>query len=118
MSLVKDYINKFYVDKEKVFFFKYFMYDMFLCKEYEVMFLVLNIMIVKVLKKYYLFIKELEDNIKVMYEKDDKMFFFIYFDKYFYLFIVLIVDGDKFKEIKIVLVRLNKGERDFIDYFC
>lgn len=40
----------------------------------------------------------------------------IYFDKHLYSPIASIADGKKFKEIKTVPVRLNEGERDFIDH--
>lgn len=116
VSLVKDYINKFYADKEKAFLSKYLTYDMLSRKEHEAMFPASNTMIVKVPKKHHSFIKELEDNIKVMYEKDDKTLPSIHFDKHLYSPIASIADGDKFKEIKTVPVRLNKGERDFIDH--
>ncbi len=116
VSLVKDYINKFYADKEKAFLSKYLTYDMLSQKEYEAMFPASNTMLVKVPKKYDSFIKELEDKIKVMYEKDDNILPSIHFDKHLYSPIASVADGKKFKEIKTVPVRLNNGERDFIKH--
>jgi hypothetical protein len=73
-------------------------------------------MIVKVPKKHELFIEELEAKIKDIYEKDDKTLPSIHFDKHLYSPIASIADGKKFKEIKTVPVRLNEGERDFINH--
>lgn len=116
VSLVKDYINKFYADKEKAFLSEHLTYDMLSHKEHEAMFPASHIMIVKVPKKHDSFIKELEAKIKVMYEKDDATLPSIHFDKHLYSPIASIADGKKFKEIKTVPVRLNDGERDFIDH--
>lgn len=116
MSLVRDYINKFYADKEKAFLSEHLTYDMLSHKEHEAMFPSSHTMIVKVPKKYDSFIKELEAKIKVMYEKDDTTLPSIHFDKHLYSPIASIADGKKFKEIKTVPVRLNDGERDFIDH--
>lgn len=116
MSLVKDYINKFYADKEKAFLSEHLTYDMLSHKEHEAMFPASHTMIVKVPKKHDSFIKELEAKIKVMYEKDDATLPSIHFDKHLYSPIASIADGKKFKEIKTVPVRLNDGERDFIDH--
>ncbi|WP_053990092.1 DEAD/DEAH box helicase family protein [Mangrovimonas sp. TPBH4] len=116
VSLVKDYINKFYADKEKAFLSEHLTYDMLSHKEHEAMFPASHTMIVKVPKKHDTFIKELEEKINVMYEKDDTTLPSIHFDKHLYSPIASIADGKKFKEIKTVPVRLNDGERDFIDH--
>ena len=116
VSLVKDYINKFYADKEKAFLSEHLTYDMLSHKEHEAMFPASHTMIVKVPKKHDSFIKELEAKIKVMYEKDDATLPSIHFDKHLYSPIASLADGKKFKEIKTVPVRLNDGERDFIDH--
>lgn len=116
VSLVKDYINKFYADKEKAFLSEHLTYDMLAHKEHEAMFPASHTMIVKVPKKHDSFLKELEYKISVMYEKDDTTLPSIHFDKHLYSPIASVADGKKFKEIKTVPVRLNDGERDFIDH--
>lgn len=116
VSLVKDYINKFYADKEKAFLSKYLMYDLLTHNEHEAMFPASHTMIVKVPKKYDTFFAELEAKIRDIYEKDDKTLPSIHFDKHLYSPIASIADGKKFKEIKTVPVRLNEGERDFINH--
>lgn len=116
VSLVKDYINKFYADKEKAFLSKYLTYDMLDHASHSAMFPASHTMIVKVPKKHDTFISELESRIKEIYEKDDKTLPSIHFDKHLYSPIASIADGKKFKEIKTVPVRLNEGERDFINH--
>ncbi len=114
VSLVKDYINKFYADKEKAFLSEYLTYDMLEVSEHEDMFPPSHKMIVKVPKKYEDFIEELEDTISEIYEKDTKILPSLHFDKHLYTPIASIAEGNKFKEIKTVPVRLNEGERDFL----
>lgn len=116
VSLVKDYINKFYAVKEKAFLSKYLTYDMLSHEACAEMFPASHTMIVKVPKKHHEFIHELEAKIKEMYEKDDKTLPSIHFDKHLYSPIASIADGKKYKEIKTVPVRLNDGERDFLDH--
>ena len=118
-SLVKDYINKFYANKEKAFLSKNLTYDVLTTTGHESMFPDSSTIIVKVPEKYRKegYIEELEKAIKTMYEKDDKKVLpSIHFDKHLHSPIASIADGDKFKEIKTVPVRLNDGERDFIDH--
>lgn len=116
VSLIKDYINKFYADKEKAFLSKYLTYDMLDSATHSAMFPVSSTMIIKVPKKHESFIEELESKIKDIYEKDDKIIPSIHFDKHLYSPIASVSDGNKFKEIKTVPVRLNEGERDFLNH--
>lgn len=119
VSLVKDYINKFYAGNEKAFLSEHLTYDMLSHKEHEAMFPASDTMIVKVPKKYAEqgFIEELEEAVKTMYKADDKKVLpSIHFENHLYSPIASIADGEKFKEIKTVPVRLNDGERDFIDH--
>lgn len=116
VSLVKDYINKFYADKEKAFLSKYLTYDMLNHARHTDMFPASNTMIVKVPKKHESFSKELEESIKVMYEKNDKTLPSIHFDKHLYSPIASIAEGQKFKEIKTVPARLNEGEKRFVEH--
>ncbi len=116
ISLVKDYINKYYADKEKAFLSKYLTYDMLDHNTHSAMFPASHTMIIKVPKKHESFIEELGAKIKDIYERDDKTLPSIHFDKHLYSPIASIADGKKFKEIKTVPVRLNEGERDFINH--
>jgi hypothetical protein len=118
INLVKDYINKFYADKEKAFLSKYLTYDMLDHTQHAEMFPASRKMIVKVPRKRVDegFIKELEVSIRDIYENDTKVLPSIHFDKHLYSPIASIADGKKYKEIKTVPVRLNEGERDFLQH--
>jgi hypothetical protein len=113
-SIAKDYINKFYADNEKAFLSKHLTYELMEYKEQPDMFPANHRMIVKVPGKYESFIDELEKNIKYMYERDNYVVPSMHFDKHLYSPIASFAEGNKFKEIKTIPVRLNEGERDFI----
>jgi len=116
VSLVKDYINKYYVNKEKEFLSKYLTYDLLYHEKHAEMFPASRKMIVKVPKKHEAFIKELENSIKEMYDNDTKTLPSIHFDKHLYSPIASIADGKEYEEIKTVPTRLNEGERDFLKH--
>jgi len=117
VSLVKDYINKFYAEKEKEFLSKYLTYDLLDYETHLEMFPASQKMIVKIPEKYKEeFTKELEKSIKEIYESDTKTLPSIHFDKHLYSPIASVADGKKFKEIKTVPTRLNEGERDFLKH--
>lgn len=116
VSLIRDYINKYYSDREKAFLSKYLTYEMLDQDTHEHLFPEAYKIIVKVPKAYQDFIKELEESIKDIYDKDTKVLPSIHFDKHLYSPIAFIADGNKYKEIKTVPVRLNDGERDFLNH--
>jgi hypothetical protein len=116
VSLVKDYINKYYANKEKEFYSRYLTYDMLARETHAEMFPESHKMIVKVPRKHEAFIRELEKSIKEIYNNDTKILPSIHFDKHLYSPIASIAEGKKYKEIKTVPARLNKGERDFLKH--
>ena len=116
LNLAKDYLNKFYADREKEFLAKYLTYDVLRSSTHADMFPAAQQMIVKIPKKYETFAAELTEAVKVMYERDDKSLPSIHFDQHLYSPIASYAEGDKFKEIKTVPVRLNEGERLFIKH--
>ncbi len=116
VTLVHDYINKFYADKEKEFLSKHLTYDMLDHSEHAEMFPASGNIVVKIPKTYGSFISELESCIRQIYEKDDKTLPSIHFDRHLYSPIASMADGNKFKEIKTIPVRLNEGERDFLQH--
>jgi hypothetical protein len=116
INLVKDYINKFYADKEKAFLSKYLTYEMLDHSVHAEMFPASHKMLVKIPKKYESFLAELEASIRDFYSKDDKTLPSIHFDKHLYSPIASYADGVKFKEIKTVPVRLNEGEKNFLTH--
>ncbi len=116
VNLVKDYINKYYADKEKSFLSKYLTYDLLDQETHEEMFPAERKMIVKVPQKHHSFMEELKASIRDMYEKDSKTLPSIHFDKHLYSPIASFAEGNMYKEIKTVPVRLNEGERDFLKH--
>lgn len=116
INLMKDYINKYYADKEKAFLSKYLTYDMLDHKVHSEMFPASQKMIVKIPKKYHSFIAELEASIKDIYAKNTKPLPSIHFDKHLYSPIASFGAGNMYKEIKTVPTRLNKGENDFLTH--
>jgi hypothetical protein len=115
-GLLKDYLNKFYADREKGFLSKHLTYDLLDHKTHHDMFPSEDTMIIKIPKKYASFKDELENSIKDIYDKDSKTLPSIHFDKHLYSPIASIADGEKFKEIKTIPTRLNEGERNFLKH--
>ena len=116
INIVKDYINKFYAEKEKTFLSKYLTYEMLEYSKHEDMFPANGDMIVKIPREHESIIDELEENIEQLYEADNKILPTIHFDKHLYSPIISIAKGNKYKEIKTVPVRLNEGERNFVKH--
>ncbi len=119
ISLVKDYINKFYADQEKAFLSQYLTYDMLDHTTHSTMFPASHTLIVRVPAKYKRkgYLDELKEAVKEMHQADDKHTLpSIHFDRHLYSPIASVEHGKKFKEIKTVPVRLNEGERDFIKH--
>jgi hypothetical protein len=116
VSLVTDYINKYYADREKEFLSKYLTYDLLDHERQAELFPAAQKMMVKVPKKYEAFLGELEKSINEMYNNDTKVLPSIHFDKHLYSPIASVAEGKKFKEIKTVPTRLTEGERDFLKH--
>lgn len=115
VSLVKDYINKFYADKEKEFLSDNLTYDLLDHEVHAEMFPASQKMIVKVPIEDESFIEELKERIDKMYEADDRSFPTIHFSHHLYSPIASTL-GKNFKEYKTVPTRLNEGERDFLEH--
>jgi len=115
-NIIKDYINKYYADKEKSFLSEYLTYDMLDSEVHNELFPANQKMIVRVPKKYESFIKERKDSICEIYSKDNKVLPSIHFDKHLYSPIAIIAGGKKYREIKTIPVRLNEGETIFIKH--
>jgi len=117
VSLVTDYVNKYYSDKEKEFLSKYLTYDQLDYETYADLFPASGKLIVKIPEKYRIeFVNELEKSIKEIYEKDSNLLPSIHFDQHLYSPIASFADGEKFMEIKTIPTRLNIGERDFLQH--
>lgn len=116
-NIIKEYINKFYADREKSFLSEFLTYDMLEKESHVELFPANYTIIVKVPRKHESFISELKESIKEIYNKDSKILPSIHFDRHLYSPIATIAEGKKFKEIKTIPVRLNQGETIFLNHF-
>ena len=112
--IIKDYINKFYSDKEKSFLTQHLTYDMLDRTSRIDMFPASQRMIVKVPKQYASVVDELTADIQQLHLKDSRIIPSLHFSNHLYSPIASWEKGEKYNEIKTVPVRLNQGERDFM----
>jgi len=112
--IIKDYINKFYSDKEKSFLTQHLTYDMLDRTSRLDMFPTSQRMIVKVPKQYASVVDELTADIQQLHLKDSRIIPSLHFSNHLYSPIASWEKGEKYNEIKTVPVRLNQGERDFM----
>jgi hypothetical protein len=113
INIIKEYIYKFYADKEKSFLSEFLTYDMLDSDMYNELFPANDKMIVRVPKKHESIINELKDNICEVYNKDNKVLPSLHFDKHLYSPIAIIAEGKKYREINST-PRLNEGETTYI----
>jgi hypothetical protein len=114
--IVKDYINKFYADREKEFLTRNLTYQVLNDEEQKELFPKENEVIVKIPEQHEAVMKELKENIQQLYQSDSDILPSIHFGRHLYSPIASWKEGVKYKEIKTVPVRLNEGERDFIKH--
>ena len=114
--VVKDYINKFYSDREKDFLTRHLTYQVLNDEEQKDLFPKEHEVIVKIPKQHHTVLDELKGHIQELYKKDDRTLPSIHLDNHLYSPIASWDSGEKFNEIKTVPIRLNKGERDFIKH--
>ncbi len=112
--LIKDYINKFYADKEKAFLTRHLTYEMLNTDIHGVLFPEANRIIVKAPRQHLSVIEDLKTGIEELYKNDSEILPTIHFGNHLYSPIVSWEKGERFNEIKTVPTRLNQGERDFI----
>jgi len=115
--LIKDYINKYYADREKDFFSKNLSYEAIEPAVYENMFPKHHQQILKIPEKHIKIIEELKDKVTELFHQDDTTLPSIHFDKHLYSPIIAWDKGKKFKEVKVIPTRLNEGETKFLKHF-
>ncbi|MBM4309877.1 MAG: hypothetical protein FJ119_02875 [Deltaproteobacteria bacterium] len=111
-SVVKDYITKFYSDKEKDYLTKNLSIEM-LTEKHDI-FPANRKMVVRISKQYADIIDELQADIEKFYIRDVEHIPTLHFDKHLYSPIAVWKKGSKFQEIKTVPVKLNEGETNFL----
>jgi hypothetical protein len=113
--VVKEYINKFYTDKEKDFLTKNLTFD-YLTREHNA-FPEGQKMVVKVPKNKTTDIEKLLEDIEKLYQGDERdVIPTLHVANHLYSPIASWRKGDKFQDIKTVPVKLNKGETDFLEH--
>lgn len=114
-SLVKDYINKYYSDKEKEFLTKNLAFDYLSEKTHKHLFPAEKKLSVKVPESKVAELKELFDDFNKFYtELEIKEIPTIHFDRHLYSPLAAYRKGKE--EIKTFPVKMNKGETDFIKH--
>ncbi len=112
--LIKDYINKFYADKEKAFLTRHLTYKMLNPNMHGTLFPEANRIIVKAPRQHLSVIEELKAGIEELYKNDSEILPTIHFGNHLYSPIASWEKGERFNEVKTVPTRLNQGERDFL----
>lgn len=113
-SALKDYIQKFYSDKEKDSLTKNLTVDLLDYDKYPEVFPFEKKMIIKAPKAQQKVIDELIKDINQFYRQDVQDIPTLHFDKHLYSPIASYQKGEKHQEIKTVPVKLNEGETKFI----
>lgn len=113
--VVKEYINKFYADKEKDHLTKHLTFD-YLTRDH-VVFPEGGKMIVRVPKDKTVDIDTLLKDAEKLYRTDDKDAIpTLHIANHLYSPVASWRKGDKFQDIKTAPVKLNKGETDFLEH--
>jgi hypothetical protein len=114
--VIKDYINKFYSDKEKDFLTRNLTFDMLSTEKYPEIFPEKNQMVVKAPKEYTEAIEQLTQEVENFYNQDLDEIPTIHFDKHLYSPLAVWKKGSKYQQIKTSPVKLNQGETDFLSH--
>lgn len=114
-NLLKDYIGKYYSDKEKDYLTRTLTFDYLTEKEYPEVFPDDKQMIIKAPKNRSKAVDELIANIQEFYQKDIEAIPTVHFDRHLYSPLAVWKKGSDYQEIKTVPVKLNEGETRFLD---
>lgn len=124
-SVLKDYIAKYYAEKEKDFLTRNLTYDMLEKEQNKDMFPDNDRIIVKIPRKkqkqeakpFEDLLEELKKNIQELYKADSDILPSLHLDEHLYSPLV-IYGGNrkKFSEVKTIPARLNKGETEFVQH--
>jgi hypothetical protein len=116
-SALKDYVQKFYSDKEKESLRDNLDIDTLEYKKYKELFPDNKKMIIKAPKEQIKEVSILIDEINKFYENDVKDIPTVHFDKHLYSPVATFKKGKKYQQIKTIPVKLNEGETKFIIHF-
>lgn len=116
-SALKDYVQKFYSDKEKESLRDNLDIDTLEYKKYKELFPDNKKMIIKAPKEQIEEVSRSIDEINKFYENDVKEIPTVHFDKHLYSPVATFKKGKKYQQIKTIPVKLNEGETKFIIHF-
>jgi len=112
--ITRDYIQKFYADREKAFLTRHLTYEMLHTEAHPDMFPEANRIIVKAPKEHLGVIEDLKACIHDLYKYDTDILHTIHFDNHLYSPIASWKKGKICQEVKTIPTRLNQGESDFL----
>ncbi len=112
-TVVKDYITKFYSEKEKQYLSKTLTYALLDHDVQTEMFPSEQQILIKIPKKFPHLIEELRKNIEAIFSGINKTIFTLHFGNHLYSPLTIYTKSDKM-EIKTVPTRLNEGETQFL----
>jgi hypothetical protein len=115
-SLLKDYINKFYADKEMDYLTQHITLHPLITADYPELFPSDHKMVVKAPKGYADEVEQIVKDIEKFYRQDVEDIPTIHFDHHLYSPIAVWRKGKKFQSLKTVPVKLNEGETRFLKH--
>lgn len=114
--VIKDYINKFYSDKEKDFLTRNITYDTLSVENYPAVFPEKQQLVIKAPQEDSDAIESVLENAEQFYKDDVTEIPTIHFDRHLYSPLAVWKKGNKFQRIKTVPVKLNEGETKFVNH--
>ncbi|TVM02700.1 MAG: hypothetical protein CV087_09025 [Candidatus Brocadia sp. WS118] len=114
--VIKDYLNKFYADKEKDYLTRNLTFDVLTEEKYPDLFPANHKIVIKIPKDQASIIEKLLKDIEKFYQEDVKDIPTIHFDRHLYSPIAAFREGKKYQEIKSFPVKLNEGETKFLKH--
>jgi hypothetical protein len=115
-SLLKDYMNKFYADREKDFLTQHVTLHPLVPADYPELFPRDGKMVVKAPREYADEVEQIVREVEKFYRQDVEEIPTIHFDRHLYSPIAVWKKGKRFQSIKTEPVKLNKGETRFLKH--
>lgn len=114
-NVLKDYVTKFYSDKEKDYLTRNLTFGYLDKEDYAGAFPDERQMIIKVPKERAEEIEKLLEEIQKFYQEDVDDIPTLHFDRHLYSPVAVWRKGKKYQDIKTVPVKLNQGETQFLE---
>ncbi len=115
-SVLKDYMNKFYADKEKDYLTRYGTLRPLTAADYPELFPKERKMVVKAPREYADEVEKIVQDMEKFYRQDVDDIPTIHFDHHLYSPIAAWRKGKRFQSIKTAPIKLNEGETRFLNH--